>query len=141
MGAAEVEAFLSWLANRRGASASTHRQALAALVFLYKQVLGVDLPGQEEIGRPRPAQRLPMVMSRMEVRQLLAAATGEYQLVFRLLYGKHCEDAWPLVRSICIVGALGLVRIDRFALFFKWDGDTRRENLPARKLAPPASGD
>jgi integron integrase len=87
MGAPEVEAFLTWLANRRGASVSTHKQALAALVFLYKQVLGVDLPWLQEIGRPRSAQRLPVVLSRAEVQQLLAAATGEHQLVFRLLYG------------------------------------------------------
>jgi hypothetical protein len=52
MGAAEVEAFLSWLANRRGASASTHRQARAALVFLYKQVLG---GGSVVAGGNRPA--------------------------------------------------------------------------------------
>ena len=87
MGGAEVEAFLSWLANRRGASASTHKQALAALIFLYKQVLGVNLAWLEEIGRPRPAQRLPVVMSRAEVQLLLSATTGVYQLVFRLLYG------------------------------------------------------
>jgi len=87
MGAPEVEAFLSWLANRRGVSASTHRQALAALIFLYRQVLEVDLPWLQEIGRPRVPQRLPVVMSRAEVQQLLAAVTGEQQLVLRLLYG------------------------------------------------------
>ncbi len=87
MGAAEVQKFLTWLANRRGASVSTHKQALAALIFLYKQVLGVDLPWMQEIGRPRTPQRLPVVLSRAEVQQLLAAAAGEHQLVFRLLYG------------------------------------------------------
>ncbi|HQR52637.1 MAG TPA: integron integrase [Burkholderiales bacterium] len=87
MGAPEVEGFLSWLANRRGVSASTHRQALAALIFLYKQVLEVDLPWLEEIGRPRAPQRVPVVMSRVEVQQLLAAVTGEQQVVLRLLYG------------------------------------------------------
>jgi integron integrase len=87
MGAAEVEAFLSWLANRRGASASTHKQALSALVFLYRQVLRADLPWLQEIGRPRTPQRLPVVLSRGEVQQLLAATTGEHHLVFRLLYG------------------------------------------------------
>jgi integrase len=87
MGAAEVEGFLSWLANRHGASVSTHRQALSALVFLYRQVLGIDLPWLQEIGRPRPPQRLPLVMSRLEVQRLLQATTGPHQLVFRLLYG------------------------------------------------------
>jgi integrase len=87
MGAPEIEAFLTWLANGRGASVSTHKQALAALVFLYKQVLGVDLPWLQEIGRPRSPQRLPVVLSRAEVQLLLAATAGEHQLVFRLLYG------------------------------------------------------
>ena len=87
MGAAEVEGFLTWLANRHGASVSTHRQALSALVFLYKQVLGIDLPWLQEIGRPRVPKRLPVVMSRIEVQHLLQATTGQHQLVFRLLYG------------------------------------------------------
>ncbi len=67
MGSAEVQAFLTSLANRRGASASTHRQALAALIFLYKHVLSMDLPWMQEIGRPRTPQRLPVVLSREEV--------------------------------------------------------------------------
>ena len=87
MGAAEVEGFLTWLANRHGASVSTDRQALSALVFLYKQVLGIDLPWLQEIGRPRVPKRLPVVMSRIEVQHLLQATTGQHQLVFRLLYG------------------------------------------------------
>lgn len=87
MGAAEVEGFLTWLANRHGASVSTHRQALSALVFLYKQVLGIDLPWLQEIGRPRVPKRLPVLMSRIEVQHLLQATTGQHQLVFRLLYG------------------------------------------------------
>jgi len=92
MGAPEVEAFLSWLANRRGVSASTHRQALAALIFLYRQVLEVDLPWLQEIGRPRVPQRLPVVMSRAEVQQLLAAVTGEQRNVvcpWLLHLGRH----------------------------------------------------
>lgn len=87
MGAPEVEAFLRWLANQRGAAVSTHRQALSALVFLYRHVLDVDLPWLQEIGRPRPPRRLPVVMSRTEVDQLLQATTGPMQLLFRLLYG------------------------------------------------------
>lgn len=87
MGAPEVEAFLRWLANQRGAAVSTHRQALSALVFLYRHVLDVDLPWLQEIGRPQPPRRLPVVMSRTEVDQLLQATTGPMQLLFRLLYG------------------------------------------------------
>jgi integron integrase len=87
MGGPEVESFLSWLANQHGASVSTHKQALSALLFLYKQVLAVDLPWMQEIGRPRTPQRLPVVLSRVEVQRLLAATAGVHQLIFRLLYG------------------------------------------------------
>ena len=59
LGSSEVEAFLSWLANERKVSVSTHRQALAALLFFYGKVLCTDLPWLQEIGRPRPSRRLP----------------------------------------------------------------------------------
>jgi integron integrase len=87
MDQAEVEQFLSYLANARRVSASTHKQALAALLFLYKNVLGIELPWMQEIGRPRTPHRLPVVLSRDEVGRLFRAATGVYQLIFRLLYG------------------------------------------------------
>ncbi len=56
LGSSEVEAFLSWLANERKVSVSTHRQALAALLFFYGKVLCTDLPWLQEIGRPRPSR-------------------------------------------------------------------------------------
>jgi integrase len=87
MGGPEVESFLSWLANQHGASVSTHKQALSALLFLYKHILAVDLPWMQEIGRPRTPQRLPVVLSRVEVQRLPAATAGVHQLIFRLLYG------------------------------------------------------
>ena len=57
MGQREVEGFLSYLANERRVSASTHKQALAALLFLYKRVLDIELPWMQEIGRPRTPHR------------------------------------------------------------------------------------
>ena len=66
LGSSEVEAFLSWLANERKVSVSTHRQALAALLFFYGKVLCTDLPWLQEIGRPRPSRRLPVVLTRMK---------------------------------------------------------------------------
>jgi integron integrase len=87
LGGTEVEAFLSWLANSRKVSASTHKQALSALLFLYNKVLGVDLPWMAEIGRPRSQQRLPVVLSREEVAQILALMDGEHRLFAQLLYG------------------------------------------------------
>lgn len=87
MGAPEVEAFLSDLAVRRDVSASTQNQALAALLFLYKQVLKQDLPWLGEVVRAKKAARLPVVLSMEEVHQILGRLNGEVGLVARLLYG------------------------------------------------------
>ncbi|HZX16197.1 MAG TPA: integron integrase [Pseudomonas sp.] len=87
MGAAEVEAFLSDLAVRKNVSASTQNQALAALLFLYKQVLKLDLPWLGEVVRAKKPSRLPVVLSLAEVQQILAQLEGEVGLVANLLYG------------------------------------------------------
>ncbi|SER45591.1 Phage integrase, N-terminal SAM-like domain [Giesbergeria anulus] len=70
MGASEVEAFLSYLAVERQVSASTQNQAKAALLYLYKQVLGVDLPWLDEVVQAKRPQRLPVVLTPSEVREL-----------------------------------------------------------------------
>ena len=64
MGAAEIESFLTGLAVHGNVSASTQNQALSALLFLYKQVLGVELPWLDGISRARKPQRLPVVLTR-----------------------------------------------------------------------------
>jgi site-specific recombinase XerD len=87
MGAPEVEAFLSWLANERRVSVSTHKQALSALVFLYQKVLGLDLPWLAEIGRPRSRVRPPEVLTHHEVARLLMLIDVEHRVLARLLYG------------------------------------------------------
>jgi integron integrase len=87
MGAAEVEAFLSDLAVRRHVSASTQNQALAALLFLYKHVLKLDLPWLGEVVRAKKPVRLPVVLSVSEVQQLLAQLQGDIWLIASLLYG------------------------------------------------------
>ena len=87
LGVADVEAFLSHLANARAASASTHKQALAALLFLYKHVLNIELPWMQEIGRPQTPARLPVVLSCDEVQRLLAAISGVEGCIAQLLYG------------------------------------------------------
>lgn len=87
MGATEVQAFLGMLACRRKVSASTHNQALSALLFLYREVLGVELPWLDEVQRPARARRLPAVLTRDEVGALLSHMQGEIGLVARLLYG------------------------------------------------------
>lgn len=87
MGAAEVEAFLSDLAVRRTVSASTQNQALAALLFLYKQVLKLDLPWLGEVVRAKKPQRLPVVLTIAEVQRVLMQLQGELWLATSLLYG------------------------------------------------------
>lgn len=87
MGAAEVEAFLSHLAVDRQVSASTQNQAKAALLYLYKQVLGVDLPWLDEVVQAKRPRRLPVVLTPAEVRTLLQHMDGTAGLVAELLYG------------------------------------------------------
>jgi integron integrase len=89
MGALEIEEFLTHLAVAGHVSISTQNQALHALLFLYQQVLEVELPLIRAIKSQRP-KRLPVVMSRAEVRQVLEAIEGYgglYQLMAGLMYG------------------------------------------------------
>ena len=87
MGRLEVEAFLTMLATGRKVSVSTHRQALSALLFLYKEVLCQELPWLQEIGRPVAARRIPTVMTVPEVERVLGFMEGQAGLLARLLYG------------------------------------------------------
>lgn len=87
MGADEVRAFLGHLAADLQVAASTHQQALSALLFLYRDVLGVDLPWLTNLDRPKKPKRTPVVLSRGEVERLLAAMDGTHALMARLLYG------------------------------------------------------
>jgi integron integrase len=87
MGAAEVEQFLSHLAVEGKVAASTQNQALSALLFLYKQVLDIDLPWMNDITRAKKPQRLPVVLTVEEVRRVLARMDGQHGLMAELLYG------------------------------------------------------
>ncbi|HEX8830309.1 MAG TPA: phage integrase N-terminal SAM-like domain-containing protein, partial [Longimicrobium sp.] len=87
MGAVEVRRFLSHLATERRVSASTQNQALCALLFLYRDVLDVDLGRINEVVRARRTRRIPAVLSRDEVRLVLAHLTGTHALITALLYG------------------------------------------------------
>lgn len=87
MGSREVEAFLTTLASRDRVSASTQNQALSALLFLYREVLAVELPWMENIRRAKRPERLPVVLSRSEAKLLLAQLSGFNWLVASLLYG------------------------------------------------------
>lgn len=87
MGATEVEAFLSHLAVALDVAASTQNQALSAVLFLYREVLDIELPWMDGIVRAKRPRRLPTVLSRDEVQQLLAAMDGRPWLLASLLYG------------------------------------------------------
>jgi hypothetical protein len=73
MGKPEMEEFLSWLASERKVAASTHAQALSALLFLYGKVLCQELPWLQDIGRPRIHRRLPVILSPDELACIFGA--------------------------------------------------------------------
>lgn len=87
MGAKEIQNYLSDLATRGHVSASTQNQALSALLFLYKNVLKVELPWLDEIVRAKRPVRVPVVLTRSEVAQVLDAMHGKHWLMASLLYG------------------------------------------------------
>jgi integron integrase len=87
MGAPELESFLTHLAVDCHVSASTQNQSLQALLFLYRQVLGVDLPWLENVTRARRSKHLPVVLTVAEVRSVLAQLDGTQWLVANILYG------------------------------------------------------
>ena len=87
MGVREVEAFLTMLATERRVSASTHNQALSALLFLYREVLAIDLPWLDDINRPAQKRRIPSVLTKEEVAALFQFLEPDMRLLAQLLYG------------------------------------------------------
>ena len=87
MGKAEMEQFLTALAVDRHVSASTQNQALAAVLFLYQQVLGCEPGWLDDVVRAKRGERLPVVLTRAEVQALLAALDGVAWIMAMLLYG------------------------------------------------------
>src|SRR5260221_2875381 len=87
MGGAEVTAFLSSLATRRQVAAATQNQALAAILFLYREVLGIDLPWLGEVIRAKRQRRLPTVLTAEDAHRMLALMDGLHGVMARLMYG------------------------------------------------------
>lgn len=113
MGAAEVEAFLSHLATQREVSAGTQNQAMHALLFLYREVLGITLPWLDGIIRAKPSKRIPTVLTQAETRALLQHVDGLPGLVIRLLYGtgmRLMEGLRLRVKDIDFAGHIIVVR-------------------------------
>jgi site-specific recombinase XerD len=85
MGAAEVTAFLTDLATTRHVASATQNQALAALLFLYKEVIGAPLPWLDELVHAKPSQRKPTVLTADEACELLSKMRGTKWLMAGLL--------------------------------------------------------
>lgn len=132
MGAAEVEAFLSTLAVQGGVSPNTQNQALSALLFLYRQVLAVELPWLDGVVRAKRPQRVPTVLSRGEVTRSLSHMDGRPWLLASLLYGTGMR----------LMEALRLrvkdVDFDRFEITIRdGKGGKDRHTMLPRSLAEP----
>jgi site-specific recombinase XerC len=87
VGARGIEAYLEHLAVNQNVAASTQNQALSALLFLYREVLGIEIDKLGQITRARRPKRLPVVLSRSEIRRILGAMHGTHRLMAELLYG------------------------------------------------------
>jgi integrase len=144
MGGPEVEAFLTHLAAVRGLSVSSHRQALSALLFLYGKVLGRQMPWMDEMGRPVPKRRLPVVLSVDEVAAVLQGLDGVHGLLARLLYGAglRIEEALQLrvkdpdFANQAIVVRSGKGGKDRVVMLPRCPAPALRLNLAQQLRAP-----
>lgn len=87
LGANEVEQFLTYLAVEGRVAASTQNQAKSALLFLYKEVLGAELPWLDKVQQAKAPKRLPVVLGKEEVRLILKQLDGTHYLIVSLLYG------------------------------------------------------
>lgn len=87
MGVPEIEAFLTDLAVNKHVAASTQNQALSAPIFLYREVLHIELPGTIQAIRAKTPKRLPTVLTKAEARRVIDGLSGPYQIMALLLYG------------------------------------------------------
>jgi len=98
MGEAEVKSYLSSLATHRMVAAATQNQAMAALLFLYVDVLGVKLAWLDDVVRAKKPKRLPVVMTRAEVRDVLSHLAGGKWIAAMLMYGAGLR----LLECLCL---------------------------------------
>jgi len=132
LGGREVEHFLTQLATRDRVAASTQSQALAALLFLYREVLSIELPWMENVVRAKGQRRLPVVLGRTEVARLLDQMQGRDWLMASLLYGSG------LRLMECLRLRIKDVDFERRELTVRSGkgGKDRRTMLPARLVEP-----
>ena len=135
LGAEAVEAFLTHLAVRRNVAASTQNQAKSALLFLYKEVLGAELPWLDGVESAKQSKRLPVVLSQSEATQLLARMSGTAGLIARLLYGSGLR----LMEGVRL--RVKDLDLDRCAILVR-DGKGAKDRvtvLPQRLMEPLAA--
>ena len=87
LGVQEVEQFLTFLAVERRVASSTQNQALSAILFMYKEVLKIELPWIEDVTRAKRYEKIPAVFSKDEIRKILANLDGTNWIMAQLLYG------------------------------------------------------
>lgn len=132
LGTAEVVAFLTHLAAQRGASASTQNQAASSLLFLYREVLGVQVDPPRGVVRPGKPIRVPVVLTRKEVFAVLDELPADKRLICSLLYGSGLRllEALKLrVKDVLVDQSEVVVREGK-------GGDDRITMLPAALRAP-----
>jgi integron integrase len=126
MGESEINAFLTYLAVKKKVSASTQNQALSAILYLYRHVIGRDIGDLGEVIRARKPKRLPVVMTREEVKSVLDQINGDKWLMASLLYGsglRLMECLQLRVQDLDFAGGELLVRDGK-------GGKDRRTMLP-----------
>ena len=87
MNTPEITAYLTYLAVQQNVAPSTQNQALSALLFLYRHVLQIELTGHIDAVRAQSDKRLPVVLTKVEVQQVIARISGLHQMMAKLLYG------------------------------------------------------
>lgn len=129
MGAREVAAFLTYLATERRVSASTQNQALAALLFLYRHVLGINLELIEGIQSAKRPLRLPVVLSQAEVRAVIRALRGRARLLALLMYGAGLRV------SECVTLRVKDADLDRCEILVRGGKGNKDRRVPLPRLA------
>ncbi|VFQ47509.1 integrase integron-type [Desulfoluna butyratoxydans] len=141
MGKKEIEAYLTHLATRRNVAASTQNQAFSALLFLYKEVLKIEIEGKIKAFRAKKPMRLPTVLTVDETQRVLAGMSGQYLIMGQLLYGgglRAIECLRLRVKDVDfglnqIVVRDGKGQKDRITIFPDVAKERLREHLDQRK--------
>lgn len=119
------------LANERQVSLATQRQALNAILFMYRQVPGMELPWMQQIGRPSERKRIPVVLTQEEIQRVLCLMTADEGLLARLLYGTGLRLTEGLSLRVKDLD------FDRHAIVVRnGKGDKDREVVMPRSLVP-----